>query len=93
MCIHLVPRAMAEQHLPPSDEPEIRRVPLRSTILLVKALGIEDAVSFLASAPEPPDAAAVSSAIAELQQLWALDERGELSPLGRLMALLPGEAG
>ena len=82
---------MAEEHLLPHEPPEIQRVPLDDVVLLVKALGVEDVPAFLADAPDPPNAAAVQAAIRELQQLWALDEEGQLTPLGRLLALLPGE--
>ena len=90
IAIHLLPRKMAEQHLPEYDAPEIQRVPLDDVVLLVKALGVEDVGAFLAEAPDPPDAAAVRSAIHGLQQIWALDEQQRLTPLGRLLALLPG---
>lgn len=40
--------------------------------------------------PDPPKPQAVASAVAELQQLSAMDAREQLTPLGRLLALLPG---
>jgi HrpA-like RNA helicase len=91
MAIHLIPRTMAEQHLTPYDPPELQRMPLGDVCLLVKSLGFADISRFLAGVPDPPAPAAVLGAVGELQSLWALDERQNLTPLGRLLALLPGE--
>jgi hypothetical protein len=82
---------MAEQHLAPYDPPELKRMPLGDVCLLVKSLGFADIAGFLARVPDPPAAAAVASAVGELQALWALDEAQNLTPLGRLLALLPGK--
>jgi hypothetical protein len=92
MCIHLIPRTMAEQHLAAYDPPELQRMPLGDVCLLVKSLGFADIKGFLAGVPDPPAAAAVGAAVADLQALWALDEQQQLTPLGRLLALLPGGA-
>lgn len=81
---------MADHHIRSFDQPEIQRVPLADTCLLVRSLGFRDIAGFLAAAPDPPPAAAVAAAVAELQRLWALDHQQELTPLGRLLALLPG---
>lgn len=91
MVIHLIPRTMAEHHLAVYDPPEIQRVPLADVCLLVKSLGFSDISRFLANVPDPPDSRAVSAAVAELQDLWALDAEQQLTPLGRLLALLPGK--
>ncbi|WIA34158.1 hypothetical protein OEZ86_012518 [Tetradesmus obliquus] len=91
MAIHLIPRSMAEQHLEPYDPPELQRMPLGSVCLLVKSLGFDDIKGFLAGVPDPPAAAAVAAAVGDLQALWALDEQQGLTPLGRLLALLPGD--
>jgi HrpA-like RNA helicase len=69
----------------------MRRVPLVDVCLLVKSLGIEDISAFLAAAPDPPEPAAVVKAVRELQALGALTEQQELTSLGKLLALLPGE--
>lgn len=65
-------------------------MPLGSVCLLVKSLGFADIKGFLAGVPDPPAAAAVAAAVGDLQALWALDEQQGLTPLGRLLALLPG---
>jgi HrpA-like RNA helicase len=92
MCIHLIPCNMAQRHLAAYDPPEIKRMPLGDVCLLVKSLGFADIAAFLAGLPEaPPAAAAVAGAVADLQALSALDDQQQLTPLGRLLALLPGE--
>lgn len=91
MSLHLIPRKMAEQHLELYDPPEIHRVPLADTCLLVKSLGFADIGSFLADTPSPPESRAVLTAVSELQKLWALDGQQQLTPLGKLLALLPGK--
>jgi HrpA-like RNA helicase len=83
---------MAEQHLAAYDAPEIQRVPLADVCLLVKSLGFADISRFLAGVPDPPPAAAVANAVADLQALSALDDQQQLTPLGRLLALLPGRS-
>lgn len=75
------------------DLPEMRRVPLVDVCLLVKSLGISDISTFLDAAPDPPEPAAVVKAVRELQALGALTEQQELTSLGKLLALLPGELG
>jgi HrpA-like RNA helicase len=90
MCIHLIPRTMATQHLAAYDPPEIKRMPLGDVCLLVKSLGFADIAGFLAGLPDPPAAAAVAGAVADLQAMSALDDQQQLTPLGRLLALLPG---
>jgi ATP-dependent RNA helicase DHX36 len=90
MCIHLIPRTMATQHLAAYDPPEIKRMPVGDVCLLVKSLGFADIAGFLAGLPDPPAAAAVAGAVADLQAMSALDDQQQLTPLGRLLALLPG---
>lgn len=58
--------------------------------LLAKSLGVPDIAAFLAAAPDPPKPAAVDKAVEELQALGALTQGQDLTPLGRLLALLPG---
>ncbi|KIZ07445.1 putative ATP-dependent RNA helicase DHX36 [Monoraphidium neglectum] len=85
---HLLPRAMAERHLPDYEAPEVQRVPLEESCLLARSLGFGIA-PFMAATPSPPDARLVASAVATLESLGALDSRQALTPLGRLLALLP----
>ena len=71
-------------------EPEIKRVPLEQLCLSVKAMGIDNVPSFLASALTPPSNMAVESALSVLEKMRALDGR-ELTALGRHLAMIPAD--
>jgi hypothetical protein len=66
------------------------RVPLEQLYLSVKCMGINDVKSFLGSALTPPSSQAVNSAIELLNRVGALDN-GELTALGKHMALIPAD--
>ena len=74
--------------LPLSAEPEIRRCSLTSSMLQLKCLGqdLED-MEFM----ESPDQAGVEQALITLYLLGALDQKKQLTPLGRQMAFFPLE--
>lgn len=69
------------------ETPEIHRVDLAETILLLRALGVRDLHEF----PwfEPPMPAAVARAEQLLRDLGALDTQGELTATGRAMLVYP----
>ena len=71
-------------------EPEIKRVPLEQLCLSVKAMGVDDVPSFLASALTPPSTMAIDSALHVLEKMRALDGR-ELTALGRHLAMIPAD--
>ena len=85
---------MSDQQLP-----EMKRCPLESTALKIKALHLGYVDEFLAQAIEPPSPAALSHVVAVLRGLSAIDLSGgdlsvsdrveELTPLGVLLAKLP----
>ncbi len=68
-------------------EPEIQRTNLAAVILQMKLLGFGDieAFPFL----DPPDGRLVADGYRTLEELSALDARGELTPLGLELARLP----
>ncbi|WP_043114476.1 ATP-dependent RNA helicase HrpA [Solimonas soli] len=68
-------------------DPEIRRANLAGVILSMTALGLGDVEDF--PWVDAPDHRHVSDAYRVLQTLGALDERRELTPLGRELARLP----
>jgi ATP-dependent helicase HrpA len=72
---------------PPFTQPEIQRANLAEVILRMKAfrLGEIETFPFL----NPPTPAAIQSGYKLLQELGALDESRELTPLGRDLARLP----
>ncbi|CAK4632364.1 unnamed protein product [Aphanomyces euteiches] len=76
--------------------PEIHRVSLEPLCLQIQALNLGPVESFLANAIEPPDTAAIHSAIEDLIEMSAMvrEENGlvELTPLGAHLARLPMDA-
>eukprot|EP01135_Chromosphaera_perkinsii_P000731 Nk52_evm19s151 gene=Nk52_evmTU19s151 len=67
--------------------PEIQRTNLCETVLSLKAMGINDLLSFDFMDPPPPNQ--LISALEELHSLNALDDEGILTRLGRKMAEFP----
>ena len=72
---------------PERDEPEIRRVDLSETLLLMAASGIPapDALAWV----DPPGAEAINRSNRLLRDLGALDQGGTVTPLGVRMATFP----
>lgn len=72
---------------PLREVPEIRRVDLSETILLLLSSGWGEAASF----PwyEKPDDKALQRALTVLADLGAVDAQGKLTPLGRRMSVFP----
>ena len=67
--------------------PEIQRTNLGNVVLLLKSLGIHDLVNF--DFMDAPPAEALLRALEQLYALGALNDRGELTRLGRRMAEFP----
>jgi ATP-dependent helicase HrpA len=68
-------------------QPEIQRSNLAEVILRMKAFNLGDIEAF--PFVQPPTPAAISNGYMLLQELGALDDRRELTPLGRDLARLP----
>ncbi len=67
--------------------PEIQRTNLGNVVLLLKSLGIDDLLTFDFMDPPPQD-----NLLNSMYQLWflgALDNNGDLTPLGRKMVEFP----
>lgn len=75
------------QKLPTITPPEMRRADLSTTILTLKALGIDNILRF--NFPSPPPAKNMLASIELLHALNALDSEGNLTPDGFIMAELP----
>lgn len=86
-CFRLFPKWSFWNDLPATTPPEIQRVALDSTILLLKGLGINDLLSF--DFMDPPSADVVIKSLETLYSLSALSVNGELTRLGRRLAELP----
>ncbi|KAI7871540.1 P-loop containing nucleoside triphosphate hydrolase protein [Spinellus fusiger] len=67
--------------------PEIQRVNLSNVVLLLKSLGINDLVNF--DFLDPPVEETMIRALGQLYALGALNDRAELTKLGRRMAEFP----
>ena len=72
---------------PAYTDPEIRRSNLAAVILRMKALGLADVENF--PFIEPPDSRAIADGFKLLEELNAVDERGNLTPTGQHLAKLP----
>uniref|UniRef100_S4R9M3 RNA helicase n=1 Tax=Petromyzon marinus TaxID=7757 RepID=S4R9M3_PETMA len=72
-----------------TNVPEIQRTNLASTVLSLKAMGINDLLSF--DFMDAPPMETLITAMEQLYQLGALDDEGLLTRLGRRMAEFPLE--
>ncbi|BFZ58410.1 DEAH-box ATP-dependent RNA helicase prp22 [Savitreella phatthalungensis] len=88
-CFRLYTEAAFEKEMLPSTVPEIQRQNLSSTILSLKAMGINDLLRF--DFMDPPPTQTLLNALEGLYVLGALDEEGLLTRMGRRMADFPME--
>ncbi|KAF2615212.1 hypothetical protein F2Q70_00013536 [Brassica cretica] len=88
-CYRLYTESAFRNEMPPTSIPEIQRINLGMTTLTMKAMGINDLLSF--DFMDPPQPQALISAMEQLYSLGALDEEGLLTKLGRKMAEFPLE--
>jgi ATP-dependent RNA helicase DHX57 len=89
-CYKLYTRNVEAKRMADRPEPEIRRVPLEQLCLSVKAMGVLNVPTFLASALTPPESMAVEGAIGLLGRMGALDG-DDLTALGRHLSLIPAD--
>jgi len=89
-CYKLYTRNAETTKMAERPEPEIRRVPLEQLCLSVRAMGIKDVASFLASALTPPESLAVDGAMDLLVKIGALDG-DDLTALGRHLSMIPAD--
>eukprot|EP00178_Gracilaria_changii_P019156 TRINITY_DN556_c0_g1_i1.p1 TRINITY_DN556_c0_g1~~TRINITY_DN556_c0_g1_i1.p1 ORF type:complete len:1177 (+),score=185.36 TRINITY_DN556_c0_g1_i1:16196-19726(+) len=71
----------------PTTVPELQRSNLAHTVLTLKAMGINDLLTF--DFMDPPPAPYLISAMERLYSLGSLDEEGLLTKLGRMMSQFP----
>lgn len=86
-CYRLYTESAFHNEMSPTTIPEIQRINLGTTTLTMKAMGINDLLSF--DFMDPPSPQALISAMQQLYSLGALDEEGLLTKLGRKMAEFP----
>ena len=88
-CFRLYTEAAFQSEMLPTSIPEIQRQNLSHTILMLKAMGINDLLHF--DFMDPPPTNTMLTALEELYALSALDDEGLLTRLGRKMADFPME--
>jgi ATP-dependent RNA helicase DHX8/PRP22 len=86
-CYRLYTEDAFHNEMHPTTLPEIQRTNLGNTVLMLKALGINDLLRF--DFLDPPQPAALYAAMEQLYALGALDEDGLLTQIGRRMAEFP----
>ncbi|RWS11290.1 putative ATP-dependent RNA helicase TDRD9-like protein, partial [Dinothrombium tinctorium] len=97
-CYRLVPNDFYERYFHNYPIPELNRTPLESAVLKVKKLDLGPPKELLALCIEPPNLSDIRRAVLRLKEVGALTvtigryydvEDGNLTTIGRIMALLP----
>ncbi|TGZ60711.1 hypothetical protein CRM22_008385 [Opisthorchis felineus] len=88
-CYRLYTERAYRDEMLATNVPEIQRTNLASTVLQLKAMGINDLLSF--DFMDPPPLQTLVAAMETLHGLSALDDEGLLTRLGRRMAEFPLE--
>ncbi|CAD6208303.1 GSCOCG00003312001-RA-CDS [Cotesia congregata] len=88
-CYRLYTERAFRDEMLPTPVPEIQRTNLATTVLQLKAMGINDLLNF--GFMDPPPAESLIEALKLLYDLSAVDDEGLLTRLGRRMAEFPLE--
>ncbi|UKJ88367.1 DEAD-box family helicase [Theileria orientalis] len=88
-CFRLYTESAFNKDLVAETYPEILRSNIASVVLSLKKMGIDDLVHF--DFMDPPAPETMMRALEELNYLQALDDEGELTTIGSLMAEFPLE--
>lgn len=88
-CYRLYTEMAYRNEMFPSTIPEIQRTNLANTVLLLKSLGVKDLLEF--DFMDPPPQANMLNSMYQLWVLGALDNVGDLTPVGRKMSEFPME--
>ncbi|XP_063950912.1 pre-mRNA-splicing factor ATP-dependent RNA helicase PRP16-like [Lytechinus pictus] len=86
-CYRLYTESAYKNELLMTTVPEIQRTNLANVVLLLKSLGVDDLLLFHFMDPPPQD-----NMLNSMYQLWilgALDNTGQLTPIGRQMVEFP----
>jgi len=86
-CFRLYTKWTFMNEMEESTTPEIQRTNLNSIVLLLKSLGINDLLTF--DFMDPPPIQTLIGALNQLYALSGLNDRGELTKIGRKMAEFP----
>ena len=88
-CYRLYTESAFRNEMMENSVPEIQRTNLGNTVLMLKALGINDLITF--DFMDPPPLQTLVTALQQLYALGALDNEGLLTREGRKMAEFPLE--
>ncbi|AET37505.1 DEAH-box ATP-dependent RNA helicase PRP22 Ecym_1263 [Eremothecium cymbalariae DBVPG len=88
-CYRLYTESAFKNEMLRNTIPEIQRQNLEHTILMLKAMGINDLLNF--EFMDPPPKSLMLSALEALYNLQALDDEGYLTKLGKRMSQFPME--
>lgn len=88
-CYRLYTESAFYNEMLPATVPEIQRQNLSHTILMLKAMGVNDLLHF--DFMDPPPKSSMVGALQQLFNLQALDEDGYLTKLGKRMSQFPME--
>ncbi|KAL7535632.1 hypothetical protein ACHAXR_007874 [Thalassiosira sp. AJA248-18] len=86
-CFRLFTAHSFQHELDPNTTPEILRTNMCNVVLMLKSLGIDNLLAFDFMDAPPPDT--LIRALEQLYALGALNDRGELTKMGRRMAEFP----
>lgn len=87
-CYRLFSSALYEEFFEQFSKPEILRMPVESTVLTMKSMGIHQIINF--PFPTPPDRRALAKAERLLVTLGALDRKTKaITDLGKTMSFFP----
>ncbi|KAJ2087666.1 putative ATP-dependent RNA helicase DHR1 [Coemansia sp. RSA 986] len=86
-CYRIFSSAVFNDQFVKFSEPEIMRMPIEGVVLQMKAMCLDNVVNF--PFPTPPSRPALSKAERLLSWLGALDAKGCITDLGRLMSVFP----
>ena len=86
-CFRLYTAWSFQHELEPNTVPEIQRTNMGNVVLMLKSLGIDDLLHFDFMDAPPVDT--LMRALEQLYALGALNDRGELTKMGRRMAEFP----
>lgn len=88
-CYRLFTKWSYHSELEMMPKPEILRTNLSSTVLLLLSLGISDLINF--PMLDKPSISALTSSLEDLYLLGALNSKGKITKLGRIMCEFPCE--
>lgn len=86
-CFRMFTQHAFDSEMEDNTPPEILRTNLSSVVLMLKCIGINNLLEF--DFMDPPSPAALQQSLEHLYALGALNDRGDLTKLGRRMAEFP----